>query len=239
VSTAELEKIKERYKRRTTTYEPWVPWIFMSRHELERAMIGVLFDHNVFPPRERRVLDVGCGIGTHLHFFLRLGFQPEALVGIELQPERIAMARAGLPVAVSLLTGDASQVDLPEESFDVVFQSLVFSSILDDHLQVALAKRMWRLAKPGGGILWYDFTWDNPRNPDVRGVPINKLRDLFPATRPTLRRVTLAPPLARLVTRLHPAMYSLLGCVPLLRTHVLGWFPKPLADSAQPRRELT
>ena len=30
---------------------------------------------------------------------------------------------------------------------------------------------MWAAVKPGGGVLWYDFTVDNPRNADVRGVP--------------------------------------------------------------------
>ena len=31
-----------------------------------------------------------------------------------------------------------------------------------------------RLA-PGGGVLWYDFTVNNPRNPDVRGVPMKRV----------------------------------------------------------------
>jgi SAM-dependent methyltransferase len=227
MSNPELERIKERYQRRAATYEPWVPWIFMTRHELERALIGVLVGCSLLPPGERRVLDIGCGTGTHLHFFMRLGFRPEALVGVELQPERIAAARARLPAAVSLLPGDASQADFPEESFDVVFQSLVFSSVLDDKLQEELAAKMWLLTKPGGGVLWYDFTWNNPRNRDVRGVPISRLRQLFPRAQPIIRRVTLAPPLARVVTSIHPAMYSVFNCVPLLRTHVLCWLAKP------------
>ena len=48
----------------------------------------------------------------------------------------------------------------------------VFPSILDDSFQQKLADRMWALTKPGGGILWYDFIYNNPRNPDVRGVPL-------------------------------------------------------------------
>ena len=39
---------------------------------------------------------------------------------------------------------------------------------------------MWRWVRPGGGVLWYDFTFDNPRNPDVRGVPLARVRELFP-----------------------------------------------------------
>jgi SAM-dependent methyltransferase len=203
----------------------------MSRQELERELIRVLFDHGCLPPGDRRLLDIGCGAGASLQFFLRLGFQPDALAGVELQPERIAKARSLLPAAVALLSGDASQVDFPDGSFDVVFQSLVFSSILDDQLQFALAAKMWQLTKPGGGVLWYDFTWNNPQNSDVRGVSVRRLQNLFPGAKRILRRVTLAPPIARAVTRIHPAMYSVFSSVPMLRTHVLCWLAKPAFDS--------
>jgi len=76
-------------------------------------------------------------------------------------------------------------------------------------------------------VLWYDFTVDNPRNPDVRGVPLARVRALFPYARVQAQRVTLAPPLARAVTRLHPALYTVFNTIPLLRTHVLAWIAKP------------
>jgi hypothetical protein len=40
------------------------------------------------------------------------------------------------------------------------------------------------------------------------------------------RRVTLAPPLARTVTRVHPALYGWFNALPILRTHVLCWLGK-------------
>jgi hypothetical protein len=86
---------------------------------------------------------------------------------------------------------------------------------------------MWRWVAPGGGVLWYDFTVDNPRNPDVRGVPLARLRRLFPQAAITHQRVTLAPPLARPLCRLHPGLYALANALPLLRTHVLAWLAKP------------
>jgi ubiquinone/menaquinone biosynthesis C-methylase UbiE len=226
MSTTELDRIRERYKRRLGTYDAWVPWIYMTRQELERALIKILTSQRLLPPSGKRLLDIGCGAGAHLQFFMRLGFSSEDLVGIELQHERVEAARSRLPPTVSLMSGDASQIDLPDESFDVVFQSLVFSSILDDQLQAAVAEKMWRLTRPGGGVLWYDFTWNNPRNQDVRGVSISRVKELFPHARPIVRRVTLAPPLARFVTQAVPAMYTLFNCVPLLRTHVLCWLPK-------------
>jgi hypothetical protein len=103
----------------------------------------------------------------------------------------------------------------------------VFSSLLDDAFQQRLAAAMWRWLKPGGGVLWYDFTVDNPRNRDVRGVPLARIRALFPEARVESRRVTLAPPLARAVCRVHPGLYTLCNVLPPLRTHLLCWLGKP------------
>jgi hypothetical protein len=103
----------------------------------------------------------------------------------------------------------------------------VFSSILDDAVQQRLADAMWRWLKPGGAVIWYDFAVDNPRNPDVRGVPVARVRQLFPQAEFEVHRVTLAPPLARAACRLHPSLYTVLNAVPWLRTHRLAWICKP------------
>jgi ubiquinone/menaquinone biosynthesis C-methylase UbiE len=139
----------------------------------------------------------------------------------------LAQARQVLPPALALHAGDASQLDFRVGSQDIVFVSTVFSSLLDEAFQLRLADAMWRWVKPGGGVLWYDFTVNNPRNADVRGVPISRVRALFPQGRIQCRRVTLAPPIARAVTRVHPSLYTLLNILPTLRTHVLAWIAKP------------
>ena len=155
-----------------------------------------------------------------------MGFAPEHLAGIELLPERHAAARDRLPTAVELTLGDATQCRLLPECADIVMQATVFSSLLDDAFQQRLAEVMWSAVKPGGGVLWYDFTVDNPRNPDVRGVPLARVRELFPQARVEAQRVTLAPPIARAATRLHPSLYTLLNTMPFLRTHLLCWIGK-------------
>ena len=80
---------------------------------------------------------------------------------------------------------------------------------------------------PGGGILWYDFTYNNPRNPDVRGIGTGRIKALFPQASLDIRRVTLAPPISRTMCKIHPCMYPALNWLPLLRTHVLCWISKP------------
>ena len=118
---------------------------------------------------------------------------------------------------------------MPPQSQDLVLVCTVFSSLLEDGHQQALAQALWRWLKPGGAVLWYDFEIDNPRNADVRGVPMKRVRELFPGAPIKHRRVTLAPPLACLLCRWHPGLYGLFNCVPLLRTHVVAWIEKPLA----------
>jgi hypothetical protein len=147
-------------------------------------------------------------------------------VANELLEDRAASARRRLPSETKVLVGDASELDLGNDIFDVVMQSTVFTSILDDSFQQKLANRMWAMVKPGGGILWYDYIYNNPKNKDVRGVPVKRIRDLFPHGDIKVWRLTLAPPIARLVTRVSPGLYTLLNTLPFLRTHVLCWICK-------------
>ncbi len=115
---------------------------------------------------------------------------------------------------------------VPPASQDLVCVFTVFSSLLDDAHQQRLAHAAWSWLAPGGALLCYDFAVDNPRNPDVRGVPPRRVRELFVQGQLRTRRVTLAPPLARVLCRWHPALYPLFNSLPWLRTHRLTWIQK-------------
>ena len=104
----------------------------------------------------------------------------------------------------------------------------VFSALLDAPFQWRLAQTLWRWVRPGGGVLWYDTTMDDARDANVRAVPIERIRDLFPAGQLRYERITLNPPLARRVSALHPVLYTGVNLVPWLRSHVLAWIAKPL-----------
>ena len=173
------------------------------------------------------VMEVGSGTGGNLIEFLQLGVAPERLVGNDLLIDRIEQARRVLPESVRLYPGDAAALPFGEATFDIVYQSTVFSSILDDPLQASIAAAMWRWVRPGGGVLWYDFIVDNPSNRDVRGVPLKRVRALFPQASISARRITLAPPIGRRVCHIHPAAYGVFNLLPFLRTHALCWIQKP------------
>ncbi|MCA0242458.1 MAG: class I SAM-dependent methyltransferase [Proteobacteria bacterium] len=225
----EQQALIERYARRADgdRYSPLRPEVQRLLQQRQRALLGLLARAGIGAVGDLRLAEVGCGSGGNLLELLQLGFAPRHLTGIELLPDRLELARARLPAALTLLAGDASAAPLPAASQDLVLQATVFSSLLDDAFQQALADAMWRWLKPGGAVIWYDFTVDNPRNRDVRGVPLARLRRLFPQGQVTARRVTLAPPLARAACRVHPALHDALNLLPFLRTHVLAWVAKP------------
>jgi len=224
----EPDALKQRYARRVDAgrYDPDRPDVRMLLAERRRAMQRLFQRAGWADLGALRLLEVGCGTGGNLFELMSLGFAAPNLAGVELLPDRFVHARAVLPDAVALACGDALDHPPPQASLDVVYVSTVFSSLLDDTFQQRLAAAMWRWVKPGGGVLWYDFTVNNPRNPDVRGVPLSRVRALFPQGRVQSQRVTLAPPIARAVTRVHPGLYPVFNAVPLLRTHVLAWIAK-------------
>lgn len=228
-TNAEAQAVVQRYARRQVgdLYSPLRPEVMATLHERQRALRRHLNRAGIADLAGLKLLEVGCGSGGNLLEWLRLGVRAEDLTGLELLPDRLAQAREVLPPASTLWLGDATQAPVPPASQDLVMQSTVFSSLLDDAFQARLAACMWHWLKPGGAIVWYDFTVNNPRNRDVRGVPLRRVRALFPAGQFHAERVTLAPPVARVLCGLHPAMYGLFSALPLLRTHVLVWVSKP------------
>jgi ubiquinone/menaquinone biosynthesis C-methylase UbiE len=198
--------------------------------ERERQVLRALRAHGSSHLARAKILEVGCGSGHWLNEFIKWGAAPENVTGIDLLPERVELAKRICPAGVRLECGNAARLNFPDSSFDLVLQSTVFTSILDGDLRLAIAGEMMRVTKNGGMILWYDFYVRNPHNPDVRPVPRREIQRLFPGCRTDLRRVTLAPPLARfLASRSWLACWAL-SKIPLLCTHYLGAIRKPNSD---------
>src|SRR4051794_16871054 len=169
----EVAAVRARYARRQT--DVWRdhalnPAVLLATQERQREVARLFARLGWLDLAAIRLIEVGCGTGCNLLDFLRLGFRPDHLQGIELLSSSVDWARRDLPGSVRITLGDAAGAAgsvVAEASQDVVYQSTVFTSLLDDDYQQRLADIMWRWLRPGGGILWYDFTMNNPRNPDV------------------------------------------------------------------------
>jgi ubiquinone/menaquinone biosynthesis C-methylase UbiE len=200
--------------------------VFTSQ-ERERQMLGVLGRAGLMPLTGKAILEVGCGTGTWLREFIKWGAYPEDVVGVDIRPDVLIMARAACPTGVRIEAQNGARLEFPDESFDVVLQASVFTSVLDPAVRGRIAAEMLRVVRPQGSILWYDFHTDNPWNRDVRGVRKGEIRSLFPHCTIALQRVTLAPPLTRRVARISWLASYCLARIPLLCTHYLGVIRKP------------
>jgi ubiquinone/menaquinone biosynthesis C-methylase UbiE len=223
---ADTVRISAEYERRARELPAgFYAWskpsnLLFHEHAL-RGCIRMLHRASLFPLTGRRIADIGCGDGTWLLEFLQWGADPAALCGIDLSAERIAWARRRIPQA-DLRVGSASELPWPDESFDLVSQFTVFTSILDPALKRAVAAEMLRILKPGGAILWFDFRVSNPANPQVCGIPAREIRSLFAGCEIALASVLLAPPLSRLIARWSWTLAELLHALPMFRTHYAG-----------------
>lgn len=194
--------------------------------ELERRILAFLEQHTRAPLDELRILEVGCGTGFWLREFIKWGARPEHLVGIDLLADRVAEAKRLCPEGVTIQSGNAAQINFPSGSLDVVLQSTVFSSILDARMKKSVAREMLRVLRSGGIILWYDFSINNPNNPDVRGIGKAEIQDLFPNCDVSSSRVTVAPPLARALAGKSWALCHVLASLRVLDTHLLAAIQK-------------
>jgi len=208
----------ERARARWNSANPGNRAIFDERRREMRKMLEM---HGYLPLDDRRILEVGCGTGGVLAGLLEQGARPANLYGVDVLPERIEEASRLYP-EFHFRLGNAEKLDFPDAYFQLVLFFTVFSSILDDGMAENVAREAIRVLQPGGAILWYDFRYDNPRNPHVRGVRRRRIVKLFQGLDLHLRTLTLLPPLSRRLGRLTPVLYPVLVKVPPLRTHYLG-----------------
>jgi len=227
----EVARIQGEYARREAEipagfYDLTRPANYFAHCQLARHIAAMLDRAGLLPLEGRKIADIGCGTGNWLLEFIQWGARPEDLFGIDLNPGRIEQARAKIPGA-NFEAGDASQLSLAAGSFDLVSQFTAFSSVLDGSMRRSMASEMIRILKPGGAIISYDLRVGNPRNSAVAPISKEAARRLFSGCRIDVKRVTLAPPLARLTAPRSWMLASFLERISFLRSHNLMLIRKP------------
>jgi phospholipid N-methyltransferase len=174
----------------------------------------------IYNIKSSSILEIGAGQGNNIPFFIEAGFKPENIYLNELLPERVeALLLKVNPKNV--FPGNAITLNF-QIKFDLIFQSTVFTSILNNADRKNLADKMWSLLNENGIIFWYDFAFNNPKNRNVKKVTRKNIKELFPnAKKITFNKITLAPPIGRRIGK----FYNLLNW-PVLRTHLFAVIEK-------------
>ena len=80
-----------------------------------------------------------------------MGANPANLFGVDIREQTISMARTLSP-NVNFTTCNGWDIEFQDESFDIVMQFVVFSSISESELRKHIVQEMVRVLKPGGCI---------------------------------------------------------------------------------------
>lgn len=221
------DSILQEYDRRDANPSRSPGWASLQSrfrsYDLALSRCGLL------PLSNRRILDLGCLNGNWLDLCCRRwGADGTLCVGVDLRPGPFEAWRSGNPQSpITLTPCPAHQLTFEGGRFDVIHQSMMFSSIVDNDLRQQTASETWRVLKNGGHFLWYDF-WINPLNRKTVGMRRSRVRKLFPTARVIFtRRITLAPPLARIISHFADSIVPWIESFRLLNSHYLMVLQKP------------
>jgi len=104
--------------------------------------------------KDCQILDVGCGYGRTLNELYQLGYKH--LTGIDFSQGMIERGRNEFP-NLHLYVKSSSQIDYPDNSFDVVILFAVLTCIKDNKEQKELLSEIYRVLKPNGILYVNDF----------------------------------------------------------------------------------
>ncbi len=121
-----------------------------GEHNIARIMDGI-------DTVDRRILDIGCGIGGPA--FVLASTYGAKVVGVDIEPQLIEDAKSraeklGLSSSCEFIHVQPGPLPFDDGSFDIVFSSGVIMTIDD---QKSVLAESFRVLKPGGVLTVYDW----------------------------------------------------------------------------------
>ncbi|MEE9442257.1 MAG: class I SAM-dependent methyltransferase [candidate division Zixibacteria bacterium] len=170
---------------------------------------------------EVKFLEVGCGELFWPEVFMEIGCRSENCFGTDILHQRMVKGREkGRHTAA--VTSSVLELPFKSDSFDLICQLTLMTSISEDADRDMAVEEMLRVLKPGGYILWYDFRYNNPKNPYTRAIGKNELHELFAPLPVQLKTITVFPPLARKMPAAGVPLLKFINLFSMLRTHYLA-----------------
>jgi ubiquinone/menaquinone biosynthesis C-methylase UbiE len=192
----EEQRITLEYNNRDKRM-PWYDWktnIYHPRHPLgslinehnHEILIQVL-NRLDLDLTEMKILDVGCGFGYWLRYFVELGANPNHCYGVDLSELRIDVARQKNP-AVNWYHNDIEHLPFPDKYFDFVMQAVAFSSIQNSQMRLSCAREINRVVRDGGLVLWLDLI--NAKSDQLIPFAASEVKKYFPAMKVVFQKFT-------------------------------------------------
>jgi SAM-dependent methyltransferase len=222
----ETEALRRAYEQARAPREPLNLYMRCAMHEREERLVRYFVSEGMHSLEGLKILEVGCGAAALLRRLFDLGAEPAKCVGLDVRGQRLQTGKSLSPAALNLVEGAGERLPFRDGEFDVALQFTVFTSILDRGVKHTIAGEMLRTLRRGGRLIWYDFAYSNPRNPNVRGIGRREVRELLSGCKLRFERVTLAPPIGRAAVAVSPLLYHILSLMPILRTHYLCFAEK-------------
>ena len=172
-----LSKAEKEYINARGYWTLFKPLALFYRHQLERALTRALRREGV-ALEGKRLLEDGCERGNLLRQLLELGASPGRCAAFDRDLEALRDGRARTAAAVHFVCGDAAALPFRAGAFDVVFQSLLFSSLPPGETRERAARELARVLADGGVFVWYDFV-ERAKEGLPRGLELGEVRELF------------------------------------------------------------
>ncbi|WP_299079642.1 class I SAM-dependent methyltransferase [uncultured Paraglaciecola sp.] len=105
------------------------------------------------PSQFTNILDIGSGFG-HSLIELDQRFSPHHIVSLDVDPDVVVKAASNAKkcqAKIEFLINNAAEIDLPDNSLDMVFCHQTFHHIVD---QESAIQEIFRVLKPGGCLLF-------------------------------------------------------------------------------------
>ncbi|GHO56865.1 class I SAM-dependent methyltransferase [Ktedonobacter robiniae] len=141
----------------------WLTDIFMFRGKVRELRQKIVNLARIQPGET--VLDVGCGTGTLVMEVARRVDRVGRVVGVDPGHQQIVRARAKAArrdIPIEFQIGVIEQLAFPDQSFDVVFSTLMMHHLPAPLKRQGLAE-IARVLKPGGRLVMADFTHKKER----------------------------------------------------------------------------
>lgn len=147
------QKVAAHYGRSAAEYRDyWAPVLLTCGEPLLRALDGF---------ECRRVLDIGCGVGTFAPALRRLAGDEAILVGGDLTPEMLRAAGHSADARLQRVRMDAARLPFRDRSFDLAVCTFVLHHVREQHRALA---ETFRVLRPGGRLGVSLWARDDPGN---------------------------------------------------------------------------